>query len=196
MKYCFLVAILLCGLAHASTSAPRCNPGDYSPTVNWQVAVASDQSIVSILWCNDSTGLNYWATGWNPAAAPVNECAGNIRDASATLLLTAFWSNCMAGAGTLTAAQQTSVNQLLHLWMPKLQTPAQQAVFQYANGKLEGTMEGRVVAHAPCGDTVVATSASNVDYYDVSGQKFTDGTVIPANSAAVCRLVTPPAAGW
>jgi hypothetical protein len=193
MKYLFLLAVLFCGFAHAS--APRCNPGDYSPTVNWQVGVASDQSIVSILWCNDSTGLQWWASGWNPLETPVSSCAGNIRSDSATSVLAAFWASCLAGSGSLTSAQQTTVNHLLTLWMPKLETPGEQAVYQYANGELVGHFEGRVAAHTVCQRTVVA-SVKGVDYYDVSGQYFTDGAEIPAHSAAVCRLAAPPETGW
>lgn len=193
MKYLFLLAILFCGFAHAEV--PRCNPGDYSPTVNWQVGVASDQSIVSILWCNDSTGLEWWAAGWNPAETPVDSCAGNIRSESATTLMATFWANCLVRSGSLTAAQQTTVNRLLLLWMPKLQTPGAQAVYQYANGELVGHWDGRVAAHTPCHTTVVA-SVKGVDYYDVSGEYFIDGTAIPPHSAAVCRLEAPPEKGW
>jgi len=193
MRYCLILGILFCGIAHAA--APRCNPGDYSPTVNWQVGVASDSSIVSVLWCNDSVGLDWWASGWNPNEAPVTSCAGNVRSESATTLLTAFWANCLAGAATLTTAQQTTVRHLLQMWMPKLQTPGDQAVYQYANGEMTGAPLGRVAAHSDCSDKVVATR-NGVDYYDVSGLAFLDGSVIPAHSAAACRLVAPPASGW
>jgi hypothetical protein len=193
MKYLFLLATLFCGFAHAE--APRCNPGEYAPTVNWQVGVASDQSIVSILWCSDSTGLEWWAAGWNPAEAPVNSCAGNLRSENASMLMAAFWASCLAGSGSLTAAQQTTVNRLLQLWMPKLETPAQQAVYQYANGELVGHLVGRVAAHTVCQRTVVA-SMKGEDYYDVSGQHFLDGADIPPHSAAVCRIQAPPEKGW
>jgi hypothetical protein len=194
MKYVFLLAILFCGFAHAA--APRCNPGDYSPTVNWEVGVAAEQSIVSILWCNDSTGLEWWAAGWNPVEAPINSCAGNLRSESATTLMAAFWANCLSGNGSLTAAQQTTVNRLLLLWMPKLETPVEHNVYEYANGELlDRPREGRVPAHTVCQKTVVA-SLKGVDYYDVSGQYFVDGAVIPPHSAAVCTLAPPPATGW
>jgi hypothetical protein len=198
MKYFLILGILLCGFARAGTgvtATPRCNPGDYSPTVNWQVGVAADRSIVSILWCNDSTGLDLWAAGWNPAEAPVTSCAGNIQSESAAMLMTAFWANCLAGASTLTSAQQTVVTHLVQLWMPKLQTPSEEFAYQYANGALVGRWEGRVPARTACRRTVVATR-DGVDYYDVSGLLFADGSVIPPNSATTCQLVAPPQSGW
>jgi hypothetical protein len=195
MKYAFILAIFFCGLAHAE--APRCNPGDYSPTVNWQVGVSADQSIVSILWCNDSSGLTWWAAGWNPAESPINACAGNIKSQSAATMMAAFWANCLAGAGTtLTSPQQTAVNLLVQRWIPKLETPGERLVYQYANGALVGRALGVTAAHALCGKTVVATNAKGEDYYDVSGEHYDYGGVIPPNSAAPCSLVAPPAAGW
>jgi len=193
MRYCLILGMLFCACAHAE--APRCNPGDYSPTVNWQVGVASDQSIVSILWCNDSVGLDLWAAGWNPAQAPVNACAGNVQSESAALLMTAFWQNCLTGSGTLTSAQQTVVAHLVQLWLPKLQTAEEEGVYRYANGALVGYSEGKLSAHTNCHRSVVATR-NGIDFYDVSGLLFANGGVIPANSAAACKLVPPPATGW
>jgi hypothetical protein len=198
MKYLLILGVLFCGLAHANTTgAPRCNPGDYSPTVNWQVGVASDQSIVSILWCNDSTGLQLWAAGWNPAEAPVTSCAGNIRSESAALLMTAFWENCLEGSGTgnLTVPQQTAVTHLVQLWLPKMQAPSQENVYEYTNGVLTNTVEGQLPANSTCHRTVIGTR-QGVEFYDVSGLLFTNGSVIPPNSAAVCKLVAPPETGW
>jgi hypothetical protein len=192
MRYCLILGILFCGSVHAQE--PRCSPGQYSPTVNWQVGVASDASIVSILWCSDSVGLDWWATGWDPARTPVNSCAGNVRSESATTLLAAFWTNCLSGTAALTTAQQTEVDRLLQMWMPKLETPREEAVYRYANGALVDH-EGSLAAHSPCSSQVVATH-DGVDFYDVSGLAFTDGSVIPAHSAAQCQVVPPPATGW
>jgi hypothetical protein len=195
MKYLFLLAILCCGLAHAA-SGPRCSPGSYSPTVNWQVGVASDQSIVSILWCDDSTGLDVWASGWNPAEEPVNACAGSVRSESPMELMAAFWTSCLSGTGSLTSAQQTTMKHLLTLWMPKMETPAQQNVWNYdANGELVGQSKGLVAEHTICQNNVVAV-AGGVYYYDVSGETFVDGKTVPAHSAARCRIEVAPAKGW
>ena len=194
MKYLFLVAILFCGFAHGAETQ-RCNPGDYSPTVNWQVGVASDQSIVSIVWCDDSTGLDWWAAAWNPAETPVNSCAGNVQSESGAALMGAFWASCLTGSGSLTSAQQTTAKHLLTLWMPKMVTPEQQNVWHYANGKLVGKSDGKVAPHTVCQKTVVA-AVDGVYYYDISGDYFEDGSIIPPHSAARCRIEVPPAKGW
>jgi hypothetical protein len=194
MRYLVILGILFCGIAHAS-EAPRCNPGDYSPTVNWQVGVASDASIVSILWCNDSTGLGMWSAGWNPVQTPVTSCAGNIKSESPALMLSAFWESCLTGTAAITSAQQTEINHLVQLWMPKLETSQEEGVYPYANGQLTGHSVGRIAANVNCRTTVVATHNS-VDYYDVSGLLLANGQVIPAGHASACKLVTPPAAGW
>ena len=194
MKYLFLVGILVCGFAHGAET-PRCNPGDYSPTVNWQVGVASAQSIVSLLWCDDSTGLDWWAAAWNPAETPVNSCAGNVQSESGAALMGAFWASCLTGSGSLTSAQQTTAKHLLTLWMPKMVTPEQQNVWHYANGKLVGKSDGKVAPHTVCQKTVVA-AVDGVYYYDVSGEYYEDGGIIPPHSAARCRIEVPPAKGW
>jgi hypothetical protein len=192
MRYCLILGILFCGIAHAG---PRCNPGEYSPTVNWQVAVASDQSIVSILWCNDSDSLQFWATGWNPQQSPVNSCAGSAQ-ASTVNLLAVFWDNCLASGGSLTAPQQTAVNRLVALWMPKLESPAVEPVYQYdGGGTLVGGAQGTIAAHTPCLGKVVA-SVNGEYYYNVAGQHYAEGGTIPAHMAALCQLMTPPATGW
>jgi len=192
MRYFVLLGILICGIAHAG---PRCSPGDYSPTVNWQVAVASDQSIVSIIWCSDSDSLEWWGTGWNPADTPVNSCAGNVKSDSAATLIAAFWANCLTGSGSLTAPQQTAINRLVALWIPKIETPAVEPVYQYADGALVGSSQGTVAAQTSCGLKVVA-SVHGVDYYSVAGEYYQGGGVIPAHMSAACKLVTPPAKGW
>jgi hypothetical protein len=192
MRYFLILGILFCGIAHA---APRCNPGEYSPTVNWQVGVASDQSIVSILWCNDAESLEWWGAGWNPMEAPVNSCAGNIQAQSVVTMMAAFWGNCLAGSGSLTSPQQTAINRLVGLWMPKLETPAVEPVYQYDAGALVGSAQGSVAAHTPCLGKVVA-SVHGVYYYNVASERYQTGGVIPAHMAAVCQLVTPPQTGW
>jgi hypothetical protein len=194
MKYFWILGVLFCGLAHAE--APRCNPGDYSPTVNWQVGVSTDESIVSILWCNDSAGLTWWGAGWNPRDAPVNACAGNIKSQSSTMLLTAFWAHCLSSSATLTAPQQAAVDRLVRRWLPKLETSKDVPVYRYASGALAGQSIGTSAANITCGSTVVATDAHGVDYYDVSGQHYDNDTVIPPDSAAACTLLTPPEIGW
>jgi hypothetical protein len=194
MKYLFLLAILFCGFAHAA-GAPRCTPGEYSPTVNWQVGVASDQTIASILWCDDSTGPDVWGSGWNPAEDPVNDCAAGIRTNSSTALMAEFWANCLTGTGSLTSAQQTTMKHLLTLWMPKMETPEQQNVWHYANGELVGQSTGKVAQHTICQSTVVAT-VDGAYYYDVSGESFVEGGTIPPHSAARCRIQVAPTKGW
>lgn len=193
MKYLLIFGILFCGIAHAE--APRCNPGDYSPTVNWQVGVASDASIVSILWCNDTSGLEMWSAGWNPAQSPVTSCAGNIQSESAAVMISAFWANCLETSGTITAAQQTAINRLVTLWMPKLETSADEGIYPYASGQLTGHSIGRIAAKVNCHTKVVATR-DGIDFYDVSGLPLADGNIIPADHAAACKLVTPPETGW
>jgi hypothetical protein len=193
MKYLVILGIFFCGLAHAE-APPRCNPGDYSPTVNWQVGVSADESIVSILWCSDSAGLSWWAAGWNPAEAPVNACAGNIKSQSAEALMAAFWANCLSSAGTLTSPQQTAVNRLVQRWVPKMETSKERYAYEYANGAI-GHPLGITKAHITCGKTVVATYKGE-DFYDVSGQLYENGATLPLNSAAICTLVPPPATGW
>jgi hypothetical protein len=193
MRYCLILGILFCGIAHAG---PRCVPGQYTPTVNWQLAVASDQSIVSILWCNDSESLQWWAGGWNPQESPVNSCAANLHSSSAVTLLTTFWGSCLAGSGSLTAPQQTAVNRLVAMWVPKLETPAVESVYQYdPDGALVGGAQGTIDAHSPCLGKVVAT-VQGVYYYNVAGQHYQNGGVIPAHMAALCQLMTPPPTGW
>jgi hypothetical protein len=193
MRYCLVLAILFCGIAHAQ--APRCNPGDYAPTVNWQVGVASDQSIVSVLWCHDSEGLDWWAAGWNPAEAPVNDCAGNLQSESVITMMAAFWESCLTGGKSLTSPQQTTLNHLLALWLPREETLSIKSVYEYSDGALVGSAQGTVAANTHCGSKVVA-SAGGEEYYDVSGQKYQNGSVIPEHSAAVCKLVKPPKGGF
>lgn len=193
MRYGLILGILFCGIAHAG---PRCNPGEYSPTVNWQVGVASDQSIVSILWCNDADSLEWWGAGWNPSEAPVNSCAGNIQSQSVVTLMAAFWSNCLAGSGSLTSPQQTAINHLVALWVPKVETATVESVYEYnAEGALVGSAQGTVAANTPCLGKVVA-SAHGTYYYNVAGGRYQSGGVIPAHMAAVCKLMTPPPTGW
>jgi hypothetical protein len=195
MRYFLILGILFCGIAHAG-AGPRCSPGEYSPTVNWQVAVASDQSIVSIIWCNDAEGLDWWGTSWNPKETPVDACAGNIQSDSMITLMAAFWANCLTGSGSLTAPQQTAINRLVALWMPRLETPATEAVYQYdAEGAIVGGSQGSVVIHTPCLPNVVATAHGEY-YYNVAGEHYKDGGVIPAHMAAPCALTKPPYAGW
>ena len=194
-KWLALVSILFCGAAHAQ--APSCGPGQYPPNVNWQVSVASDATIVTLLWCYEAdVGLTWFFAGWDPIAAPVNACAGKIsRSSSVLTLMAAFWSNCLAGAGQLTIPQTQAAQALQALWLPVLQTTKQEQVLFVDNGVESGTEE--ISAGATCGITAVPVNNNrSTNWYSVAGQTAVDGTTLPSDAVARCSIIYPPVSGW
>jgi hypothetical protein len=199
-----LFALFWSGHASAATppSQPYCNPGDYMASEgvsNVAVGVATDLSIVTVLWCYEwSNGLTYSVSAWYPAISPVNMCGMSSSTESVAMFAIAFWNSCLAKAGsTFTTAQEATINHLLKLWLPKIEvTRAAETVYHVSpGGKIEST--GAVLqAGAQCGSEVVYTSPAGAHYYYVGGEIATSGATLPAGSLALCEINFPPAKGW
>jgi hypothetical protein len=196
-----LLALFWSGHASASTQEPLCNPGDYVASAgvsNVAVGVATDQTIVTMLWCYEwSKGVTYTIGAWDPAAMPVNTCGMSSSTESVAMFGIAFWNSCLAGVGsTFTSPQQTVINNLLQLWLPRMVTRASETVYQLSPA---GTIEsaGRALpAGAHCGNAMIFTSPVGAHYYSVAGDIATSGEVLPAGTMAQCAIKFPPAAGW
>jgi hypothetical protein len=208
MKHLPLPLTLLFALfwsGHASAAAapqqPFCNPGDYVASEgvsNVAVGVATDQSIVTVLWCYEwSKGLTYTIGAWDPALSPVNMCGMSSSNESVAMFGIAFWNSCLTGAGsTFTTAQHAVINNLLHLWLPKMVTRAAETVYQLSP---TGTIESAgtaLPANAHCGNEMIFTSPVGAHYYSVAGDIARSGAVLPAGAMAQCAVAFPPAAGW
>jgi hypothetical protein len=190
--------------SHASAwtaQEPLCNPGDYVASEgvsNVAVGVAADQTVVTMLWCYEwSKGLTYTVGAWDPAVAPVNVCGISSSTESVAMFGIAFWNSCLAGSGsTFTSAQQTVINNLLHLWLPRMVTHTAEAVYQLsAAGKIESAGTA-LPAGAHCGNAVIYTSPAGAHYFSVAGDTATSGAVLPAGAMAQCSITYPLAEGW
>jgi hypothetical protein len=190
---------------HASAAAalpqPLCNPGDYMASdgvSNVAVGVATDQSIVTVLWCYEwSKGLTYTVGAWDPVAKPVNMCGMSSSAESVAMFGIAFWHSCLAGIGsTFSAPQQTVVKDLLQLWLPKMVTRAAGTVYKLSPAGTIESAGASLAADEPCADAMIFTSPSGAHYYSVAGDKATSGATLPAGSMAQCEITFPPAAGW
>jgi hypothetical protein len=198
-----LLALFWSGHASAATppSQPYCNPGDYMASEgvsNVAVGVATDLSIVTVLWCYEwSNGLTYSVSAWYPAISPVNMCGMSSSTESVAMFAIAFWNSCLAGAGsTFTGAQQTVVNNLLKLWLPKMVTRAAESVYRLSpTGTIESAGSA-LPADAHCGNEMIFTSPMGAHYYSVAGDIATSGAVLPAGTMAQCEIIFPPAKGW
>jgi hypothetical protein len=202
--FALLLALFWSGHASASTPPPQplCNPGDYVASEgvsNVAVGVATDQTVVTMLWCYEwSKGLTYTIGAWDPAVAPVSVCGISSSNESVAMFGIAFWNSCLVGVGsTFTGPQQTVINNLLALWLPKMVTRAGETVYQLSAA---GTIESAgtaLAAGAHCGNAMIFTSpAAGAHYYSVAGDIATSGVVLPAGSMAQCAISYPPAAGW
>jgi hypothetical protein len=191
--------------SHASASTPQqeplCNPGDYVASAgasNVAVGVATDETIVTMLWCYEwSKGLTYTIGAWDPAVAPVNMCGISSSTESVAMFGIAFWNSCLVGAGgTFTSAQQTVINNLLKVWLPRMATHGAETVYRLSSsGTIESTGTD-LPAGAHCGNAMIFTSPGGAHYYSVAGDVATSGAVLPAGSMAQCAITYPPAAGW
>ena len=196
-----LLALFWSGHVSAATASPQCNPGDYVASEgvsNVAVGVATDMSIVTVLWCYEaSKGLTYTIGAWYPAISPVNMCGISSSSESVAMFAIAFWNSCLAGAGsTFTTAQETVVNHLLKLWLPRtLVTRTAETVYRVSEGKLEAT-GSTLQAGAQCSNEVIYTSPAGAHFYYVGGEIATSGTALPAGSLAQCEINFPPAKGW
>lgn len=198
-----LLALFWSGHASAGTTLqkPLCNPGDYVASEgvsNVAVGVATDQTIVTMLWCYEwSKGITYTIGAWDPAIAPVNMCGISSSTESVAMFGIAFWNSCLAGMGsTFTGAQQTVINNLLHQWLPRMVTHTGDTVYRLSPA---GTIESAgalLPAGAHCGNAMIFTSPAGAHYFSVAGDIATSGAVLPAGVMAQCAITYPPAAGW
>lgn len=198
-----LLALFWSGHASAGTTQPQplCNPGDYVASAgvsNVAVGVATDQTIVTLLWCYEwSKGLTYTIGAWDPAVSPVNMCGISSSTESVAMFGIAFWNSCLVGGGSnFTSAQQAVIKDLLQLWLPKMATHTAETVYKLSS---EGAIESAgaaVPAGAHCGNAMIFTSPAGAHYYSVAGGIAMSGAVLPADVMAQCAITYPPAAGW
>ena len=198
-----LIAWFWSGHASAATPSPEplCNPGDYMAAdhvSNVAVGVATDQSIVTVLWCYEwSSGLTYTIGAWDPAASPVNMCGMSSSAESVAMFGIAFWHSCLAGVGsTFTTPQETVINKLLQRWLPKMVTRAAETVYKLSPSGTIESAGAALPANAHCGDAMIFTSPVGAHYYSVAGDTTTSGGVLPAGTMAQCQVIFPPTAGW
>ena len=96
MPLTLLLALFWSGHAAAAIPQPLCNPGDYVASEgvsNVAVGVATDQTVVTVLWCYEwSKGLTYTVGAWDPAVAPVNLCGMSSATESVAMFGIAFWT--------------------------------------------------------------------------------------------------------
>ena len=198
-----LFALFWSGHASAATPQPEplCNPGDYVASAgvsNVAVGVATDQTIVTMLWCYErSKGLTYTVGAWDPAVAPVNMCGISSSAESVAMFGIAFWNSCLVGVNsTFTSAQQTVIGNLQKLWLPRMVTHAGETVYRLSPaGTIEST-GAALPAGAHCGNAMIFMSPAGAHYYSVAGDVATSGAVLPAGDMAQCAITYPPAAGW
>lgn len=204
MKWLAIFALFLAGAVHAQ-NAPTCNPGDYSPTVNYHVGVSPNGSIVGFIWCDDSSGLKAWGWAWNPVTNPTSACAGNVSSKTVAVALLAVWSSCLASSN-FTADESSAISQLEHKWLPHL-------VVDYGNGGTHTAWSysgckglsctpvnsgQRIAGGTPCslpGGVATTQPVPNI-YYSVTGQISTTGNVLPSGIFTPCVSVPTPATGW
>jgi hypothetical protein len=202
MKWLAIIALLCAGAAHAQ-NAPTCNPGDYSPVVNYHVGVSPGGSIVGFIWCDDANGLKDWSWSWNPATNPTSACAGNVSSKTVEVALIAVWANCIASAN-FTPDESAAIAQLVHKWSPHLAVApgGSHTAWNYSGcGALTCPPVNsgqRIASGTPCslpGGVAATQSAPNL-YYSVAGQISTAGNVLPRGSYTPCVVVPTPPAGW
>jgi hypothetical protein len=197
------VALFWSSHVSAATPPPQplCNPGEYMASdgvSNVAVGVATDKSIVTVLWCYEwSKGLTYTIGAWDPAARPVNLCGMSSSAESVAMFGIAFWNSCLAGVGsTFSTAQQTVINDLLQLWLPKMVTRAAETVYKLSPAGTIESAGAALPADAHCGDAMIFTSPSGAHYYSVAGDTAKSGALLAAGAMAQCEIAFPPAAGW
>lgn len=198
-----LLALFWSGHAAAWTtqSQPLCNPGDYVASEgvsNVAVGVATDQTIVTMLWCYEwSKGLSYTIGAWDSAVAPVDMCGISSSTESVAMFGMAFWNSCLAGIGsTFTSPQQTVINNLLKLWLPRMVTHTGETVYKLSAAGVIESAGADLPAGAHCASAMIFTSPAGAHYYSVAGDISTTGAVLPAGVMAQCAITYPPAAGW
>jgi hypothetical protein len=202
MKWLAILGLLFAGAVHAQ-NAPTCNPGDYSPTVNYHVGVSGNGSIVGFIWCDNSALLQDWRWAWNPSINPTSACAGNVSSKTVGMALLAVWSACLTST-SFTADEATAISSLVHKWLPHLAVASggTHTVWNYSacsNLSCTPVSSGeRIASGSPCSfpGGIAATQPAPNTYYSVAGQISTTGQVLPAGSYTPCVMVPTPATGW
>ena len=171
---------------------------------NFHTGTSALGDTVAILWCDDQSGLLYWAIAGNTSGTVVPTCVATAGSSPSWSLnyLQAVWLACTAAAGPLTDDQWAQAVVLMKLWMPRLTVtgPANQNVY---TANADGTRGPQLVTGGAGMQVAPGLSCdgyrllnAGARFANVAGRLSTNGLTLPAGSYALCSITYPPAGGF
>lgn len=171
---------------------------------NWHMGVSAGGSPVYLLFCDDQIGLAAWGISGPPKMSQLvisPACQAQLDAFSWTLqwLQTAY-PLCIISA--LNSDQQAEFDALWIQWVPRLTVAAgsnQNVYTQKSDGTkgpqlVIGGFGMQVPSKTLCGGNRLLNAGAR--YAEVSGQKTTNGVILPAASFALCDITYPPSGGF
>lgn len=197
-KYLLLLALLLPWPTHATTlPPPRC-----APTASNFHTQVTDGVTYSLLWCDDSVGLGYWAAVGSAADPTEWQCVTQLPPFKLdTSWLAQAWGRCVTR--DLTPAEMANVNQMAAKWVPRLTVAAgaNQPIYLAINADLSrfvrwvnGGVNMSVAPGQWCkwGPRLKTPGR----YYRVEWLLSANNFTIPTGGYALCQIAYPPTDGW